>query len=68
MICGEFLFAYPPGIPLIVPGEVITNELAKVISALKATGVLLKSSTHGNGEYVTVVDNKPFYEKNTLKT
>ncbi len=68
MICGEFLFAYPPGIPLIVPGEVITNELAKVIFALKATGVLLKSSTHGNGEYVTVVDNKPFYEKNTLKT
>lgn len=27
-ICGEFVVAYPPGIPLIVPGELISEEIA----------------------------------------
>ncbi|MFQ6929660.1 MAG: hypothetical protein ACLRR3_00575 [Eubacterium sp.] len=28
---GEFVFLYPPGIPLVVPGEVITEELLEQI-------------------------------------
>ena len=67
-ICGEFVFAYPPGIPLAVPGEVITGELINVITALKSAGVLIKNSASGGGDYITIIDNKPFYEKNTLKT
>ena len=26
MIAGEFLFAYPPGVPLLIPGEMITDQ------------------------------------------
>ncbi|MGN0528276.1 MAG: aminotransferase class I/II-fold pyridoxal phosphate-dependent enzyme [Eubacterium sp.] len=26
-ICAEYIYAYPPGIPIIVPGEIITGEL-----------------------------------------
>ncbi|MGN0498671.1 MAG: aminotransferase class I/II-fold pyridoxal phosphate-dependent enzyme [Acutalibacteraceae bacterium] len=57
-ISGEFLFAYPPGIPLIAPGEVITEELLQVICALKSAGVLLKSGISVNPEYVTIIDNQ----------
>lgn len=67
-ICGEFIFAYPPGIPLAVPGEVITSELINVTAALKSAGVLIKNSVSGGGDYITTIDNKPFCEKNTLKT
>lgn len=28
-IAGEFLFAYPPGVPLLIPGEMITNDTIK---------------------------------------
>ncbi len=30
-ICAEFLYMYPPGIPMIVPGEIITEELIEVL-------------------------------------
>lgn len=30
-ICGEYIFAYPPGIPILVPGEVIGEETAQTI-------------------------------------
>ena len=29
LISGEFLFAYPPGVPLLIPGEMITDETIK---------------------------------------
>ncbi|MCQ4022155.1 MULTISPECIES: aminotransferase class I/II-fold pyridoxal phosphate-dependent enzyme [unclassified Ruminococcus] len=67
-ICGEFLFAYPPGIPLVVPGEIITKELLIVISELKSAGVLLKSSASGCAEYITIIDNQLICEKNAAKT
>ena len=36
---NEFVFAYPPDIPLIVPGEVITREMIAYIEALIKSGV-----------------------------
>ena len=29
---SEFIYGYPPGIPLLMPGEVITEETVKVLS------------------------------------
>jgi arginine/lysine/ornithine decarboxylase len=26
-ICGEFVVPYPPGIPIVVPGELITKQV-----------------------------------------
>lgn len=31
-ICGEYIWAYPPGIPILIPGELITPETADYIS------------------------------------
>lgn len=30
--CSEFIYGFPPGIPLVMPGEVITNDIVKVLS------------------------------------
>lgn len=55
-ICGEFIFAYPPGIPIIVPGERITCNLLCDINNLKLAGVELAGSASGHSEYVAVID------------
>ena len=38
-IAGDFLWAYPPGIPLIAPGEIITFELINYIRKAEDRGV-----------------------------
>lgn len=42
-IAGDYLWAYPPGIPLIVPGEVITPALIHYIHVCNAQRVELHS-------------------------
>ena len=29
---SEFIYGYPPGIPLLMPGEVITEDIVKILS------------------------------------
>ncbi|MBR0412877.1 MAG: aminotransferase class I/II-fold pyridoxal phosphate-dependent enzyme [Eubacterium sp.] len=38
-LANEFVYAYPPDIPLIVPGEIITAEMADYINDLIEAGV-----------------------------
>lgn len=40
-ICGEFVMAYPPGIPVVAPGERITQEVIAYIQYAKEKGCLL---------------------------
>ena len=37
-ICGEYLYAYPPGIPILAPGEYITAQHLRVILRAEADG------------------------------
>ena len=37
-ICGEFVMCYPPGIPILAPGEMITAELVDYILYAKEKG------------------------------
>ena len=43
-VSGEYIWAYPPGIPLIVPGEIISAELIEYISDGIEHGVNLQST------------------------
>lgn len=36
-ICAEFVIPYPPGIPLLVPGEVVTESVMPYLSQYKTT-------------------------------
>ena len=49
-ICLEYLSLYPPGIPLIFPGEKLTAEKIQGIEALEKEGIELQYSRHGQGE------------------
>ena len=40
-VSGGYLWAYPPGIPLAVPGEQVTEDLTETVERLKDTGVKL---------------------------
>jgi arginine/lysine/ornithine decarboxylase len=40
-ICGEFVMCYPPGIPILAPGERITREILDYIAYAKEKGCFL---------------------------
>lgn len=43
-ISGEYLWAYPPGVPIAAPGEEITEQLAEYVESCLHTGTALKHS------------------------
>lgn len=52
---AEYIWAYPPGIPLIVPGEIISKELINYIEYLSACKVEIMSTKGGMTNYISVV-------------
>ena len=54
-ICGSTIIPYPPGIPLIVPGELITNDIYEEIKFLKENHVEIVGLLDYNGEKIAVV-------------
>ncbi len=54
-VSGEFLMAYPPGIPVLCPGEVITEEIVKYVGDLKKTGLYVQGTEDPKVESIKVV-------------
>lgn len=44
-ICGEYIYAYPPGIPLLIPGEIISEEIIRQILEMMSSGISLISGS-----------------------
>lgn len=40
-VCGEFVMSYPPGIPVLAPGERVTRQIVEWIEYAKRKGCLL---------------------------
>lgn len=55
MTSGEFLMAYPPGIPILCPGEVITQEIVDYVYELKRVGLYVQGTEDSEVEYIKVV-------------
>lgn len=55
MISGEFLMAYPPGIPILCPGEEITKEIIDYVQMLKNTGLYVQGTEDPEVEIIKVV-------------
>lgn len=51
-ISGSFITPYPPGIPLICPGEKITTDMAEYISMLKECDYTIHGINNGNIEVI----------------
>ena len=55
-ICGEFVMCYPPGIPILAPGEMITQETLEYIKYAKAKGCLMTGPQDMEIERLNVVE------------
>lgn len=54
-ISQEYVYLYPPGIPLIAPGEVITTELIQNIALCKVQGLSVEGLADMKNEKIRVV-------------
>ena len=54
-VSGEFVMAYPPGIPILAPGEKITEEIIEYIAYAKEKGCKLIGTEDVNVENIKVV-------------
>lgn len=57
-ISGEFLLAYPPGIPVLCPGERITPEIIDYIEALKDAGLYVQGTEDPEVNFIRVLKKK----------
>lgn len=53
-ISVEFVYLYPPGIPIVAPGERITREIVKQIDYCRQMGLLVQGMADEKGEYLRV--------------
>lgn len=54
-ICAESVMAYPPGIPVVAPGELITDEIIEYIYYAKDKGTTLSGTRDEKTEYIDII-------------
>lgn len=54
-ICGEFIMSYPPGIPILAPGERITKEIIDYIIYSKEKGCSLTGTEDLTSENINII-------------
>ena len=57
-ICGEFVMCYPPGIPILAPGEMITQEIIDYIVYAKEKGCSMQGTEDPEVEYLNVLSDE----------
>lgn len=57
-ICGEYVMAYPPGIPIVAPGERITSDIIDYIKFLKAQNSMLSGTEDPEIDRIKILDIK----------
>ena len=55
-VAGEMVWAYPPGVPLLVPGEEVTEALARSLEEMSRRGVALHGERGRPPETVWVLE------------
>lgn len=54
-VCGESVMSYPPGIPIIAPGEIITNDVVEYILYAKEKGCFLTGAQDSTMQSIQVL-------------
>lgn len=54
-VCGEFVIPYPPGVSIISPGEIITQEIIDTIMFYKKFNFSINGMKDSNLEYIEVI-------------
>lgn len=55
LVAGEFVMSYPPGIPIVAPGERITPDVLEHILFAKAKGCFMTGTEDMNLDYINVI-------------
>ena len=56
LVAGEFVMSYPPGIPIVAPGERITPDILEHILFAKEKGCFMTGTEDMNLDYIQVVE------------
>ena len=54
-ISGEWIYLYPPGIPIVAPGEMITGEIIQLIRRYTESGLVVRGMQDRSAAYVNVL-------------
>ena len=54
-VSAEFVYLYPPGIPIVVPGERVTREIVDKVGEYKRIGLPVQGMADGRSEYLRVL-------------
>ena len=54
-VCGEFVMCYPPGIPLLSPGERVTQEIVDYIIFAKERGCSVQGTEDPDVNFINVI-------------
>jgi len=54
-ICSEFVMCYPPGIPILAPGEIITEDIINYIRYAKEKGCSMQGTEDPEVEHLNVL-------------
>lgn len=54
-VCGEMIIPYPPGIPIIMPGEVISKDIIDYALACRSKGIKINGTKDASLEYISVI-------------
>ena len=57
-ICAEFVMCYPPGIPILAPGERITSDILNYIAYAKEKGCFLTGTEDLTIQNINIVETK----------
>jgi len=66
-ICSEFVMCYPPGIPILAPGEEITEEILEYIIYAKEKGCSMTGPEDAGIERLNVLKEKWVVRKDFLR-
>lgn len=56
-VSAEYVFCYPPGIPIILPGEKIGPDIIRIIKCLDRMGQEIRSDKSDLPDFLTVLDH-----------
>ena len=54
-ICSEFVMCYPPGIPILAPGEIITEDIINYIRYAREKGCSMQGTEDPAIEHLNVL-------------
>lgn len=54
-ISAEFIYLYPPGIPIMAPGELVTEDILKTVMEYKTMGFSVQGMADRNAELLRVI-------------